>query len=258
MKNFKFDTLLLEKDLSYGKRWSPSSVSSYSDLIKRGILEDMNDALCRNICYSLQYLEYIDFQLNELKLHNIVEKLLCKTFIITSISIIEAIFYYILKNNNEHKTVKEKLLLTTRSNKKKFDGEDVIVETNLFKCIEPEECEMSFDTMIKKMEKGKYLNLKHKFFPYLKKFKDLRNRVHIHITDNKKDETDFFKFGRCDYLFIKHMLLSLLTDEKIQNTIPEDKTTRKIIPKEYHFLVLTKEEIEYVLKRYNTQKNKEE
>lgn len=258
MKNFKFDTLLLEKDLSYGERWSPSQVSSYSDLIKRGILKDMNLALCRNICYSLQYLEYIDFQLKELKLHNVVEKLLCKTFIITSISIVEAIFYYILKNNNEHKTVKEKLFFTTRSNKKKLDGKDVIVETNFFKCIEPEECEMSFDTMIKKMEKGKYLDLKHEFFPYLKKFKDLRNRVHIHITDNKKDETDFFKFGRRDYLFIKYMLLSLLMDEKIQKTTPEDKIIGKIVPKAYHFLVLTKEEKEDVLKKYNNQKNKEE
>ena len=51
----------------------------------------IDSSILKNVCYSLQYLEFINFEINQLKLHNIVNKMLYKTFIITSISIIEAI-----------------------------------------------------------------------------------------------------------------------------------------------------------------------
>ena len=36
--DFKFDTLLKEKDLDYNHRWSPHSVSSYENILKQGIM----------------------------------------------------------------------------------------------------------------------------------------------------------------------------------------------------------------------------
>lgn len=89
---YKFDTLLKEKNLSYEERWAPTTVEQFLALIKKGILKDMDESLCKNIIYNLQYLEYIDYQLSELKLHSVITKMLFKSFIVTSVSIVEAIF----------------------------------------------------------------------------------------------------------------------------------------------------------------------
>lgn len=244
---YKFDTLLKEKNLPYEERWAPTTVEQFLALIKKGILKDMDESLCKNIIYNLQYLEYIDYQLSELKLHSVITKMLFKSFIVTSVSIVEAIFYYILKSNNQHKTTTEKLLFSLKSNKKKYGNEEIVFETNIYKIIEPEEEEMTFDSMIKKMEKRKYLDLKHAYFPYLKYFKDLRNRVHIHITEGDKFGTDFWKFEESDYLFVKYMLLHLLTDDNIIKLETDPVYNEKIIPKEYEFLVLSKKEKKKVL-----------
>ena len=250
MIKFKFETLLLEKDLKYNERWSPNTVPDYSLLIRQGALQNINEELLKNICYSMQYLEYINLQIQELKLHSIVEKMLYKTFIVITISIIEAIFYYILKSNNQNKIIKEELIFSTRANKKKLDGEEVLIETNIFKTIEPKDGEMAFDSMIKKMEKGKYLDLRHEYFPYLKHIKDLRNRIHIHITENDKFGTDFFKFDIEDFLFTKKMLLLILTDDKIQVKSYFDPVFGKLIPQEYDFLVLNDKEQSLIQRKY--------
>ena len=250
MSNFKFDSLLKERNLKYKDKWAPVGVEDYFKLIKRGILKDMNKELCSNIVYNLQYLEYIDFQLKELRLHSMIEVGLYKTFIITTISIIEVIFYYILKSNNKYRTTNKDLILKTTSNKTKYNNDEVVVETHLYKIIESKEIEMPFGAMIKKIETGKYLDLKHEYFPYLKHFRDLRNLIHLHITDNNKYGTDFWKFDRVDFLFVKHMLLKLLTDEKIQETKDKELSSGEKIPKEYKFLELSVSEKKIVSQKY--------
>lgn len=55
--------------------------------------------ILKNICYNLQYLEYLDATLVQLKLTDVLQAYTWKTYIITATSIIEAIFYYLAKKH---------------------------------------------------------------------------------------------------------------------------------------------------------------
>lgn len=251
MNYFGFETLLKERDLKYTEKWVPTTVPRFCQLIKQGILKDIDEPICRNVAYNLQYLQYIDLQMKELKLHSVIYSMLCKTFIITSMSIIEAIFYYILKNNNQNKTSNMELIFSTKSNKKKYEEDELIVETNVYKIVEPKRVEMSLDSMIKKMEKKGYLDLKHNYFPYLKHFKDLRNKIHIHISEDSLYKTDYWQFENADVLFVKYMLLNILTDGNISPKFISNKPNTRLVPKEYHFLAITDEEIDIIKRKYD-------
>lgn len=251
MSDFGFETLLKEKDLKYNDKWAPTSVTQFCKLLRQGILNNIDEPICKNVAYNLQYLQYLDFQMRELKLHSVIYAMICKTFIITSMSIVEAIFYYILKSNNENKTSNEELIFTTKSNKKKCNDDELIIETNIYKIVEPKRVEMSLDSMIKKMEKKGYLDLKHKYFPYLKHFKDLRNKVHIHISEDSLYGTDYWQFETADVLFVKYMLLNILTDGNISKKFISDKPNVRLVPKEYVFLTVTDEEIQTIKRKYS-------
>ena len=248
--DFKFDTLLKEKDLDYHHRWSPHSVSSYENILKQGIMLSIDSSILKNVCYSLQYLEFINFEINQLKLHNIVNKMLYKTFIITSISIIEALFYSILKDNSKIKKSNKRELYRTISNPTNYNNNKLYVESIVYETVELYEIEMSFDSMIKKMEKGCYLDLSHNFFPFLKKFKDLRNRVHIHIAYGNKYETDFWKFEEEDFLFIKYILLNILIDKKIIDDSKYYNGGELLVPKEYEFLLINDSDKKKISEKY--------
>jgi len=251
MNDFGFETLLIERDLKYREKWAPTSVSRFRQLIKQGILKNMDEPICRNVAYNLQYLQYIDLQIRDLKLHSVIYTMLYKTYIITSISIIEAIFYYILKNNNQNKTLNEELIFSTKSNKKKYNDDELIIETNVYKIIEPKRVEMSLDSMIKKMEKKGYLDLKHEYFPYLKHFKDLRNKVHLHISEDSLYKTDYWQFEKSDVLFVKYILCHILTDSNIIKLPKSDKPNIRLIPSEYSFLNITNEDIKIIKMKYD-------
>ena len=248
-KNFKFNTLLNDSKLNYDERWRPYQINVLTDLLNKGLLKDMDSNIRRNISYNIQYLQFIDFEFKELKLHSVIEKMLYKNFIIVSISIVEAIFYYILKSNNQVSTNNKELLYNT-SSKKKYLEDDLIIETHVYKQIEPVEIEMKFESMIQKMEKRGYLDLNHEYFPYLKHFKNLRNRVHIHITEGNNKGTDYMMFDKADYLFSKYILLSLLIDDNILKLERDSLYNEKLIPYAYEFLVLTKEERKIIKNKY--------
>ena len=253
-KEFKFNTLLNDNSLTYDERWRPTQISTLTSLLNKGLLEDLDSNIRSNISYNIQYLEFIDFELKELRLHSVITKMLYKNFIITSISIVEAIFYYILKSNHQVSTNNKELLYNTSSNKK-YLNDDLIIETKVYKKVEPIEIEMKFETMIQKMEKKSYLDLNHEYFPYLKHFKDLRNRVHIHITEGNNKGTDYMMFDKADYLFSKYILLSLLIDDNILKLERDPFYNEKLVPHAYDFLVLSKEERKIIKDKYKIQKN---
>ena len=51
---------------------------------------------------------------------------------------------------------------------------------------------------------------------YIKKYKRLRNRVHLQVGDNGSD-TDYFNFSIEDYLWIKYLLYTILSNSKLKN-----------------------------------------
>ena len=93
-----FGTLIRENNIINADRWKPISVSQFEIFVSQGSLCNMPRELKKNIVYSLQYIQYIELQLQELNLHSIITTMLYKNYIITGVSIIEGIFYHLLKS----------------------------------------------------------------------------------------------------------------------------------------------------------------
>ena len=66
-------------------RWYPQSVGSYKASIKIPYDTEENKRLNSNFAYSMQYIEYIEKQINELKLSEVLLTMLYKSYIITGI-----------------------------------------------------------------------------------------------------------------------------------------------------------------------------
>lgn len=84
----KIESLINEKEIPYAKCWHPTTTGIFEIELKRGDFKGMNRELRKNIVYSLQYLQYLQIQLEELHLHSIIEKQLQKSYIIIALSII--------------------------------------------------------------------------------------------------------------------------------------------------------------------------
>ena len=78
---------------SYDTKWYPQSVSNYKQVFK---IEN-NEALLKNIAYNMQYLEFIEKELEELDPSTVLKRMLTKTYVITSASIIEGLFFNLIQ-----------------------------------------------------------------------------------------------------------------------------------------------------------------
>lgn len=97
-------TLLKEKEIEKTKKWYPTSVSKYMDSI---IIESTfpdKSLFKKNFAYNMQYIEYLNKQLNDLKLSSVLQTMLYKSYIITSMGIIELLFCYLLKSTGNWNT----------------------------------------------------------------------------------------------------------------------------------------------------------
>lgn len=106
-----------------------------------------------NFAYSRQYLEYIDKQLVELKLSNVLLTMLYKNYIITGVSNIECIFTDILINHGKWNTTEwQKIEKLTSNHKifKDFDNQVVKAEIHLFKQVNEYKMAMDFEENEKK------------------------------------------------------------------------------------------------------------
>lgn len=99
-----FGTLIRENNIINADRWKPISVSQFETFVSQGSLCNMSRELKKNIVYSLQYIQYIELQLQELNLHSIITTMLYKNYIITGVSIIEGIFLSFIKIYRELET----------------------------------------------------------------------------------------------------------------------------------------------------------
>jgi hypothetical protein len=208
-----FKSLLKSENLSYKKRWHPIDICVFNTLLVNGLLKNMEATLRKNISYNLQYLEYIQFQLKELKLPNVVVTMLFKSFIITGVSIIEAIFYHLLKSNGLWNQKEWEIEKIVASNPIQFLTETRKFETYIYKKIPKADDEMNLDSIIKKIEHKELIDIPHEAFPYIRKLKRLRNKVHLQINEHPKD-TDWFAFNYIDYLWMMYILHIIMTNSK--------------------------------------------
>jgi hypothetical protein len=97
-------------------RWYPNSIDNLKDYLNRykNLDEEANSGLVSNLAYNLQYVEYLRKTLIELNLSTVLKTQTIKSFIIASLSIIEAISIVVLekkRNINFKEVIKDLKLL---------------------------------------------------------------------------------------------------------------------------------------------------
>ena len=208
MDDKKFDTLIKKNDAP--QRWYPQPVSTYKrSIIVSGDYDETN-RIKSNFAYSMQYIEFIEKEFDELILSEVLATMLIKSYIITGMGIIEMLLVNILHSTNHWNTSQWGEYKVFISNRQECDGRICKVETHLFEQIPQYDMRMDLDSMIKRAEKKNLLTINHDVFPALKMLRELRNRVHLQIGENSTDH-DYNVF-QCEHLqMMRRILFSILT-----------------------------------------------
>lgn len=195
--------------------WCPNPIQTIRKFLYGGIEEDNvlahRQAFVSNIAYHLQYLEFLNRQLLETKLHTVIKTQIQKTFVVTGMSIIEAILWYVLRKNGIQPST-EWGELRKLSDLRFEDGESkfLVRATILKKQDKPIDVEIKLHSMIKQIESKTMLGEDHQVYRNLNYLKKLRNRVHIHAVQHDRD-TDWYSFSEQEVKLMKAVLLSVLT-----------------------------------------------
>lgn len=131
-----------------------------------------------------------------------------KTFVVTSMSVIEAIFIILLNERNLIPIVEWKD--GTHHHK---DIDDNTIEVNFKrKRIEPQKKKIKFAESIHLMETNKVLKSTDPMYPVIRVLQDLRNRLHLDKA-NKLMDSDYNSFGEGTYKITKLILYNILNSE---------------------------------------------
>lgn len=200
----------LVNEFKYKNRWYPQPIDWYKDNLKIISSSAENERIICNFAYNMQYIEFIEKELTDLKLSSVILTMLYKTYIITSMGIIESLFSYLLKEKGEWKTSCWDEICTFQANEKVINNERYMIKNILYKKNEPKEIRMDLDSMIKKVESKNLLNIEHNVFPALKQLRELRNRVHLHIGDRYNDH-DYNNFSWDEICLARKILYTIIT-----------------------------------------------
>ena len=197
-------------------RWYPQSVESYKMSIKIPYDTQENKRLNSNFAYSMQYIEYIEKQIKELKLSEVLLTMLYKSYIITGMGITEMLFVYLLKSTGNWNKTEWEEYSNFKANPIETDGVTIKAETKLYKKVPPYEMRMDLDSMIKRIEKKHILTIDHNIFPALKKLRELRNLVHLQTGRDAYDH-DYNSIGFNEIQMMRRILYAILTTPEICN-----------------------------------------
>lgn len=208
---------MLTKKTENGK-WTPNSVASLelhlNQLLRPHVdlKPSKRNGMLSNLAYSLQYLEFLDRTIEDLKLTEVLYKQSIKMFVIVGTSIIESLFYYILIENG--RAAKTEWMSVTKLPPTEYEEGGVrkkIIQEVFVKLPRPELEVMAFDAMCKKVEQRGLARLTSgEFYKHLPHLRKLRNRVHIHTCEDGGD-TDYFNFEKSDLELTKRVLRLLIT-----------------------------------------------
>lgn len=218
MSSLTFETLIKEKGCKASEKWYPLSIAQYKSAIKITHININSSALHSNLAYSMQYLEFLEKELAELEVSSVIYVMLVKTYVITSMSVLEGIFTNIVKANGWWKKSDLESIGTTQANETNFNGQKIVVKTELLQKVTPYELQMNLDELIKILSRHhEALDVDHLVYPALRRLKNLRNRIHLQKVENSTDH-DYNAF---DYDVKKEMgkiLYEILTSKMVTNT----------------------------------------
>lgn len=216
MSEFSFETLIKVNECK--DRWYPNPIDHY----RRGFVLNQHvegyHPLVDNISYSLQYLEFLEKEFDELIVSSVVYIMLVKSYVITSMSIMEGIFTNIIKSNGWWKQVDEETVLATQAGQNAPDGTQLVIKTEVVKKIPPHNASMTLDEMIKCLKHHHDgLAVNHLIYPALNRLRDLRNRIHLQKGDANNDH-DYNAFDFRTKVEVQNILYTILCSPNITDS----------------------------------------
>lgn len=225
-----FSTLLKgEEKKGWHNAWYPFRIDDYQNAlyifnIQKRKKDKLDIVIHKNISYNLQYLQFLEKELNELDVSSVIRRILIKTYVITCVSIIEGLFSYILKLHGIWKPVSRECIATYEKNKISLDNRELIVKTEIFKVLTKTEIEennelpiLNLVRIIDEMKKlYKKLNIDPQINTELINLKELRNRIHLENTNIKSyTDHDYNAFTNEIKYEAGYILHSILTSNSI-------------------------------------------
>ncbi len=218
MGDCKFETLIDSNNYKASDRWYPRAVVTYRYAFKIDLSIANSIALRSNLAYSMQYLEFLEKELAELRLSEVLYVMVVKTYVVTGMSVLEGLFSNIVKSNGWWKKSNLESLGTTLANETIFGENKYVVKTEILKKVPEHEVQMDLDALIKILAKHhKALGVDHLVYPALGRLKKLRNRVHLQMLKSNTDH-DYNAF---DYKVKKEMgaiLYTILTSSMVTDS----------------------------------------
>lgn len=217
MNTHKFETLIKgNAPKNSDNKWYPARIEEYQNVFLMDADTPENYMLLKNICYNMQYLEFLNKELDELELSAVLRPMTIKYFVITGMSVLEGIFTYIVKSNGYWKTIKEESAGKTISNSASFSGRTYKVVTELMQPVEERPVdEIPLRQLIDILDKHhKLLKIDYTLYPKLQDIRDLRNCIHLTASINNA-KTDYALFTDEIKADISSILYSILTSENI-------------------------------------------
>lgn len=198
--------------------WYPTSVhrleTYLGKLIEQGHGYVHVHQLKKDLAYNLQYMEFQYRVIQDIKLSSVLYTQSIKTIVLVGCSIIESILHFLILKNGLYTSVEWEEKITFKGNQKKMDGEDVRVDTVIFRKLSDRKLKhMTFDAMIKCAKSHKLFGSSKVIYEKLEIMRKLRNRIHLQVTDDRPG-TDWTTFvaGNVDdtYLVLYSVMVSSL------------------------------------------------
>jgi len=183
-----------------------------SKVIKRGTGFKYVYGLRKNIAYNLQYLEFLDRCMQDLKISNVIFSISYKVFILVGCSIIEALIYYLLIKNDLLPGTKWELEFIAKGNEKRIGSKIIKIDSYVYKKLPARvlKKDISFNKMLDIAEKKKIFGRKSDIYRRLNFLRKLRNKVHLHLIKSPVDH-DWNRFGYDEMCAMAKAIYSIFT-----------------------------------------------
>ena len=207
------ETLITEKDIK--QRWYPQAVERYRLAVKLDSNVSHVRELRQNLSYSLQYIEFLELEFKELNMSTVLQTMLCKTYVITGMSVLEGIFSNIIKSRGWWKQTNLESIGTATSNETIIGDNKYVIKTEILRTVDKYDLQMTLDEMINKLiHHHDALGIDHLDYPIISRLRKLRNRIHLQMISGSNDH-DYNAFNWNTKLEMQTILYHVLTSPQI-------------------------------------------
>ncbi len=207
-------TELIKRDEA-GSGWYPTPIGKLESLLENAIYKGRGYqhvyALRKNIAYNLQYIQFQDRILQDIKLSSVLYTQTVKTVVLVGCGVIESILHFMLIVNGAHSITEWTEKVKFKGNQKKIDGSFVKIDNVMYEKLEtPQLKHMTFDALIKSAKSNNILGNGQSIYQKLEALRALRNKVHLQVINEPRD-TDWNSFNGNHLSDICKVLYAILT-----------------------------------------------